>query len=348
MYGARMLRTMAARGLVAGIVLASVVATRTAHAAPNARLVYVRAADAVSCPDETAIRNAVSKRLGYDPFFPAAKNEVFAEIVRTERGFRATIKLVDDANVTRGERTLDTASRDCAGLTEAMALTISLALDPLSMTHPPTLPSPDTNVAGREEHHEEAAPPDAHVAHRAGSSELHRAAAKASRAERTRVTPFVAIGALVADGVAPTIALGGELVVGVRAGHFSIALGGRALAPASRSTEAGGTISVWRVEATLAPCAHLGPMFACAVVAAGAMWASSFDIVSPRSDSTAAARLGGRIGVLVPVTRALSVEVASELDGALVRPRFTIDGNTVFSVSAASGALFIGLRASIL
>src|SRR4051794_17297320 len=75
--------------------------TATASAAPSARLVYGRGAEADACPDEAALRSAVSTRVGYDPFFPYSPRAVVATIRGGEGGgFPARIELGDDQRAT--------------------------------------------------------------------------------------------------------------------------------------------------------------------------------------------------------------------------------------------------------
>jgi hypothetical protein len=70
---------------------------RSAGATPSARLVYTRSADAASCPDEVALRSAVSARFGYDPFFAWAKQTVLVEIARSARLYLARVRLQADS-----------------------------------------------------------------------------------------------------------------------------------------------------------------------------------------------------------------------------------------------------------
>ena len=110
----------------------------TAHAQPakkTARLVYTRG-DLTACPDEDAMKNAVTARLGYDPFDPEAEEIVTAQITRTQTGLRGQVDLRDQALVVKGARTLTSEQSDCAELASAMTLAISIAIDPHSIARP--------------------------------------------------------------------------------------------------------------------------------------------------------------------------------------------------------------------
>src|SRR5262249_33053485 len=121
--------------------LVALVLPTTARATPSARLVYARDADSENCPDEGALRSAVASRLGYDPFFPYAKATLFAEIERVGTTYRARVRLVDDGNIVRGARDLMHGTARCADLVDAMALTMSIAIDPRSLAGPIAAPA---------------------------------------------------------------------------------------------------------------------------------------------------------------------------------------------------------------
>jgi hypothetical protein len=100
------------------------------NTARRARLVSLRGPATETCPPESDLRDAVAARLGYDPFFTWARDTLFVEVAaEPPGGFVARVKLVDGDNTVRGERELH-ARKACADLVPALALTISLAIDP--------------------------------------------------------------------------------------------------------------------------------------------------------------------------------------------------------------------------
>src|SRR5262249_14357059 len=128
-------------GAAAALVVASLASTSAA--APSARLVYVREAGAEDCPDEEVLRAAVRARLGYDPFFPYAPATLYAEVGRKDDVYRAHVKLVDEKNVVRGARSLEHRGGVCADVIDAMALSMSIAIDPRSLVGPPAPHPPE-------------------------------------------------------------------------------------------------------------------------------------------------------------------------------------------------------------
>ncbi len=88
-----------------------------------------------SCPGVSAMRAAVNRRLGYDPFVERAILRVTVEI--QVRGG----ELVGKARFVRassavGERQMTASLGACSGLVDSLALAISLALDPDAVERP--------------------------------------------------------------------------------------------------------------------------------------------------------------------------------------------------------------------
>jgi hypothetical protein len=130
------MRRLVRLALCASCATARLALPGAAHAAASAHLVYVRGPGAEQCAGEQAVRAAVGARLGYDPFFAWAHETLFAEITRAEGAFLVELKLVDDLNNLRGARQIAVKGDDCAAAIDAMALTMSLTIDPSSVIGP--------------------------------------------------------------------------------------------------------------------------------------------------------------------------------------------------------------------
>ena len=76
--------------LAAALLVACAFSSGSLYAAPGdaTRLEYARSSGAAACPDRSALSAAVSKRLGYDPFFPAARQTIIVEIIDREGELR--------------------------------------------------------------------------------------------------------------------------------------------------------------------------------------------------------------------------------------------------------------------
>ncbi len=103
-----------------------------AAAFPSTRLVYVRAQGAEQCPEQNAMRKAVSTRLGYDPFFASSDKTVIVRVLRQADHLTGQVELIDEHGVQVGLREFSAEPDHCGDLIRAMALSISIAIDPKS------------------------------------------------------------------------------------------------------------------------------------------------------------------------------------------------------------------------
>lgn len=324
---------------VGGATLALLTLSTRAHAAPTARLVYSRTAEASSCPDEAALRRAVSARVGYDVFFPWAPRTVVVAIVRRQRAFVATVSLVDEGGIDHGAHELH-SDVACVDLLDTVALAVAIAIDPQSLLAapassneaPPPPPPPDplplTPMPAALE------PGDG--TGRRGDEESER---KAPTSERVRLE--ASLGAVVSLGMAPSPAVGTTLDVGFRWSRFSLAIEGAIDAPASEAVSAGGRASAWLAYGALVPCASLGVLFGCAVVRGGSLESSGEGVLDTKSASNAWWAIGGRVGALLPVTGPLRLRLRADLVGDLQPTTLRLDGATAWPAPVVAGSLGI-------
>ena len=107
--------------------LAAAAFSTSARATPSSRLIYSRTPEASSCPSESALRKAVAKRFGYDPFFPWAKQTVVVQILRARTRYIARVQLLDEEGIAHGMRELSSNQGECSEIFEAAALAVSIA-----------------------------------------------------------------------------------------------------------------------------------------------------------------------------------------------------------------------------
>ena len=112
-----------------------------------ARLVYERDASAESCPDAAALRAAVSKRIGFDPFDEAATRVISCRVEKSRQTLRAHIDVEDGAGESKTAREIVSKQDDCQELAEAVALALSIAINPLTLAAP-TGPEPASAPRG--------------------------------------------------------------------------------------------------------------------------------------------------------------------------------------------------------
>lgn len=123
------------RAFVIAPALAFLLGAAHAHAASprrGARLTWARGAGAERCVGLLGLQEDVKARLGYDPFAMPRELAVAVEgvIVRAAKGYRAELVVRDAADRPLGTRQLASAEADCRSLGDAVAVAITVAIDP--------------------------------------------------------------------------------------------------------------------------------------------------------------------------------------------------------------------------
>ncbi len=324
--------------VVARLALFATTVAGSASANPSARLVYSRAQGATSCPDEAALREAVARRFGYDPFFPWAERTVMVQIQREPGRFVAHLQILDKDGVTQGTRQLSSGQEECGEIFDATALAVSIALDAVAKSEPASAPESSPEVE-----------PVSEV--RTVESEARPAppATQTPAAVRDRAPPpppprpfFAGADGLLSFGTAPSTAAGGSVFVGLRLPSFSSALEMRLDAPASTTLRAG-SITSWLYAGSLVPCAHYRFGSLCAVGMLGSLQGTGEARMS-MSRSTLFAAVGGRVGLEWGFTEALAFRAHADLLRNLAPTTLTIDSSewTASSITFFTGAgLFV-------
>lgn len=260
-------------------------------AEPAGRLVYRRSTGAESCPDESALRRAVVARLGEDPFDDTRRPTFDVTISAADGKWLGRVALVDATGLESGVREIREAA-DCVELVEALALGISLAINPALAgaepvaSFPVPLPAP--------------LPPPAPP-----SSEPKPAKAPTSEtSDGARETPppvpvepwrwGLGLMGLGSVGTAPDVSLGAAALLRARRGTLSLSLEGRYDFPASQ--ELGNGAETRLIAGLLVPCFHFPPgrFLACGVGALGSLRGEAPSLPNPQSDTALYAALGVR------------------------------------------------------
>ena len=141
-------------------------------------------------------------------------------------------------------------------------------------------------------------------------------------------------------GLAPTVAAGGGMLLGVRADWLGVAFEGTYDAPSSTADTGSGHITVDHFALTLLPCVHRSILFGCV--------SGSYGVLSARGTSatqgTGSAQfggVGGRVGIEIPLTARFGLVGQAEVQGNVTRPRFEIQGGESWPLPPASGKLGI-------
>lgn len=323
---------MAARSVRVGLIFGTIALaiSNTAGAFPSAKLVYVRGQGAETCPGEMELRMSVAHRLGYDPFNTGSRRTIMAVVEGNDERLTARMELVDEQGVSQGERKLEAAADRCGDLIRALALSMSIAIDPEHT-------GPDPN-----------APPLFRFEKPAGESRADSSAEEPAPREESRDAPLFlrfGLGGQVGLGTAPAPAAGLLVIGSARYRDFSAALEYRVDAQASRVLANGARIESSLMTGNVAPCFHHGPGLACGVFSFGVVQATS-DSAHPEDDAALYAAAGIRVGTEWQLPHPLILRTHADLLGALTRPHIELDAENVWEMPAVSGSLGLSLLGS--
>ncbi|MBS2020036.1 MAG: hypothetical protein JST00_44655 [Deltaproteobacteria bacterium] len=321
----------------------------TAAANPTARLVYVRGEGADACPEEAEMRRAVAARLGYDPFRPIATTTLTAEVKREKGVYRGRVRLVDDAGVERGARDLESRANDCHDLTTAMALSMSIAIDPLSLTRAPVAePAPVVPSAAEPDHEPGPTSPEPVKADAvAEPAPAVRAGAEAREPPPTPSAdpPRFALGAggHVAAGIAPAAAFGLRVSTDLVTQRWSVGLEGRFDLPAGAASSEGGRSRTSLAGGAFLPCVKVPLVWACGVILLSRVEAEAVEVSSPRADAFFFVGLGLRLQGVIELPEGFRVRLGGDVLGHPTPFELALNGRPVHRSSDVSALFGISL-----
>ena len=311
-------------------------------AEPAGRLVYRRSTGAESCPDEAALRRAVVARLGEDPFDDSRRPTFDVTISAADGKWLGRVALVDATGLESGVREIREAS-DCVELVDALALGISLAINPALAGAGPVaafpVPPPPLPPAPAPPPSSEPKPPPAPTSE---TSDGARETPPPVSSEPWRWgLGLMGLGSV---GTAPDLSLGAAALVRVRRGTLSLSLEGRYDFPASQALGNGAETRL--IAGLLVPCFHFPPgrFLACAVGALGSIRGEAPSLPNPQSDTALYAALGLRGAFELADLPWLRIQGRFDLLTSLVPVRmYRNDGSDkLWEMPMISGTLGIG------
>ena len=112
--------------------LAGALAATSARAASPApaRLEWIRGESAESCPSGAWAAAEVRRRLGRDPFSIDGERSIEVTLQRTRGGWKGEVRDRPSSSAAAASRAFTSADPSCAPLAEALALAVTLTLDP--------------------------------------------------------------------------------------------------------------------------------------------------------------------------------------------------------------------------
>ncbi|AKF04633.1 hypothetical protein [Sandaracinus amylolyticus] len=337
-------------GAVAGLALLLALApilVLAQHDAPVATLRVERADDAGACLDEESLRELVAARLGRDPFVDEAPLSITVRIERARRGYVARVDTASEGGEP-GRRELTSERDDCRDLGDALALALSLTVDPASLLRPPPRPeaNPEAIADAGVVEAPDAGPPIADAGVDAAPPVAPDAGPPpdAANAQDEGDGPALLLTAtlLASYGIAPGVSAGLVLGAGVHVDAFSVALELRGELPTVESSVRGAPY-----VASVVPCGHLDIVGLCGIVSAGVFWGEGVDVPSARSGFAPYVALGARALVAVPLGAELALRLHGELTVPVVGATLQLGGTRAWETPAVGLALGVGVGARL-
>ena len=298
-----------------------------ADAAPperkGARLAWVRGIGADRCVGWIALEDDVKARLHYDPFALAADVQIEGAVVQVpSAGFRAEIVVRDPNGKLLGTRQLNSHEPDYRALSEAIAVAITVAIDPDAPMTPAKTVEPSPFV-------EEPLPPPP----------------PPPAPPRERGSAIVTGGA--AAGIVPSIAPMASLHVRANVTErLTVGLGGHFIAP-SRADGVGFSLTSGAVELCSAPIDGAPAFRWCGAFLAGAFAVFVHAPELAPVEVGAFPWLAGETGpeVAIPLGGAVRFEIGARAVVPLTRRQAFVRGqpDPLWEQSAVAGRAAAGL-----
>lgn len=319
----------AAIAIILGVAAGRSASARADTLEVRAKLTYELAPGAEACPAERSIHEQVALRLGYDPFHDDAHEHVTVRIAPRAGGLHAVVT-TEQPGEAPASRELDSEGSGCDELVRSLVLTVSLAIDPMSLTRAPRTAGPPKPPAQ---------PP------------LAPAPAPTLAPVRERTPWNVELSASVRGGYA-LLPGGGSIgpLIDLRVGKPGWALLaelGADLPTGSAPTPKGtGTVSASLLRGGLGACALPGWFVVCAQVDAGELEGTGqgsatnvgLDSASFYLDASAVA------GASLRLTSAVRLEILADLVVPITRTTLKFnDEPTAWSSTALAGLLSAGV-----
>lgn len=327
-----------------------------AHAAPGdaTRLSYARTPAAAACPDREALRAAVAKRLGYDPFFSVARQAIEVDVDADAEQLTANMRFIDEGGMIVGVRHLHERLENCEELLASLSLAISITLDPSAALEGPRNDATATNESAPEA---SAAPPasatepPAPVTPEIAQKSPKRTASVAARPRAEGRTQYsegvLRVQALLALGRLPSTALGARLSGGIRVGAFRGSLEASGFLPASKDSPDGGSVRASSISVAAVPCYATERVAACAMVDVGIIDARGAGVDEPKHERELYAAVGGRAELRQPLGPRWALVLGAELLKNLAPLELRLHDATVWQAPAWSGAAALGVELRI-
>jgi len=323
----------------------------------STRLDYARSPQVLDCPDGAELQKAVSKRLGYSPFFPAARQILIVEISDVPTGLSGRVRLIDSDGIIRGARELTETRDNCDELVAALALAISITLDPSVGLNFPTAETAVDEGTQNPQESPEAPAADGHATDEATEGSLTPSSeaqpTPPAPAQARRVPPVAAPrsstefslqgSALLAFGAAPSVVPGARVGGRVRLGSAQIELDLFGTLAGAQSSLLGGEVHAQQFGISLAPCWRVGWLLGCGIANLGLWHSEGAKVSGPRTENSALSAIGARVELDLPIVASWSLLLNADLLRTLAPITLRLHGADVWTSPSLSGTFGAGV-----
>lgn len=330
-------------GVVTAIAISAASGVSRAHGATPERsaagvVTYTVAPRARGCPTEAGFLAEVGRQLGevgsLDRYGEGRRLEVTVEVLGDGSLVTRITASVDEDGLPRDERRqeLHGPANACMDLTSAAAIAVSLVLrEPRA---PPDLPAASDD--------RERPPPSTPPPPPARPAEEHPVPANAPSASAPppRLAHAMFAGLVAGRLVRPSVGVGATVGwVGTYRTRWAGIVEATMTAPGTAQGRRGAEVRVVTRTFTLSPCVNVGPAFGCAYASFGStVGHGSGAIAAPASAVFFQTELGARLGARIPLVGPFRLRLDLRAGAPLVRPEFSVGGDTVWRAPAVTVA----------
>jgi hypothetical protein len=200
-------------------------------------LEYEKTDGAQSCPDQAALEQAVTIRLGQNPFSVQAPKKLRLRLARVGHQLQAVLTSFTAEGTEAGNRVLSSSSLNCSELAAALEFALVLAIDPSGRS------KSSQTIIIREQSN---TPPPQPIETPSAPTSIGLSA-----------------GLVTSTGIATAVAFGPTLGAQLKVGVFSAELQGRSDFALARASSRGSYTSV-AFSGWGSGCLHRAPVFGCA------------------------------------------------------------------------------------
>ncbi len=262
-----------------------------------------------NCPDETEIKTAVERRLGYSPWQHEAEKNIEVILSREGNNNIASISLKNPNGDLIGQRIVK-SKEDCREISETAALAIAIAIAP-------SIFNSDIKISDFKNHEDIVES----VQESSNYEESSNKNISMNTAEHNGVNISSYIGGTGSWGVAPSITAGIDGGLGLRLKTTSLLLGIRYDLPADKDIGVG-KISSSELLGQLILCGHYKLFGACGGISAGYMTCRGHDMSESAQKKAPVFRGIVRINLEIPISSLFGFRIFAEMSAAVIRQRF--------------------------